>query len=299
MQLLRYLAECRFLALPQLARLARLEGEMDMASVKSARRHLRALFDAGLVEVFPVSRLALATPDAANDATLLYGSAPNIYAPSARGLDALVRAGLIEPDWAKRPFPTYGPKNTLFLAHELLVRDVRVWLERCAAGAPQDVRRWEDGAEAAIDLGRPVAPFQARPDAWFVYCLSQADDGRETVLVGLVEVDRGTERGKTRWAEKLAAYGALFSGDGLRLATGYRNARVLVLAPSAARRDTLARLIAGVIGTAGLAERFWLAETATLNAATLSAPVWRRIGGTALAPLISPDASRSEPVGGG
>ena len=137
-QMLRYLAEMRFLSLPQLAQLCcpakRENREREDLSRKSARKHLRALFDAGLVSVLPVSRLALAPPDAVNDASLLYGSAPNVYAPTTDALQLLLRAGLIEREWAKRPPVVYGPKNSLFLAHELQVRDVRVWLERCAAG---------------------------------------------------------------------------------------------------------------------------------------------------------------------
>lgn len=93
LQLLEFLGECRFLSLPQLARLARPLDTNAVASQKSVRRHLRALYDAGLVDVLPVSRPALAAADAANDATLLYGSAPNVYAPTGRGLDMLVKAG--------------------------------------------------------------------------------------------------------------------------------------------------------------------------------------------------------------
>ena len=287
MQLLRYLAECRFLSLPQLSLLARPLEEPSIAAEKSARRHLRSLFDAGLVDVFPVSRVALAPADAPNDPSLLYGSGPNVYAPTARGLDALLRAGMIEAEETKRTYPAYGPKNTLFLAHELQVRDVRVWLERSAAAEnSQEVRRWADGNEAALDLKRTAPPFQAKPDAWFVHRVRQDAEGREAVLVGLVEVDRGTERGKSRWAEKLRAYGELFLGDLLRPVTGYRNARVLVLTPNAARRDALAQLIASEIGTAGLAEKFWLAEIAALQKPGLTAPAWRRVGSQELVPLV-------------
>ena len=64
-RLLEHLAACRLLSLPQLARLLECEnsangGRSQSARDKSARRHLRALFDAGLVDVLPVSRAALA-----------------------------------------------------------------------------------------------------------------------------------------------------------------------------------------------------------------------------------------------
>ena len=62
---LRLLAECHLLSLPQIALL--LEGATPRpksAREKSARRHLRELFDAGLVAVVPVPRAALAARDA-------------------------------------------------------------------------------------------------------------------------------------------------------------------------------------------------------------------------------------------
>lgn len=70
--LLRYVALYRVVSLPQLARLAEI-------SPKSARRHLRELFDSGLADVIAVARIALAAPTDAPDPGLLYGSAPNLY----------------------------------------------------------------------------------------------------------------------------------------------------------------------------------------------------------------------------
>jgi len=300
-QMLRYLAEMRFLSLPQLARLCcsseREDGAREDLSRKSARKHLRALFDAGLVSVLPVSRLALAPPSAVNDASLLYGSAPNVYAPTIEALQLLLRAGLIEREWAKRPPVVYGPKNSLFLAHELQVRDVRVWLETCAAasGGQQNLLVWKDGTDAVIELGntspRPnSSPRRVRPDAWFVYKVKPAqDDGKPTVLVALVEVDRGTERGERHWGEKIAAYEALLAGDALRTATGYMNARVLVITPDERRRDHLACLIAeGAESNAVFAARFWLAEQTVLDGCGLALPVWRQSERRDLRPLVSP-----------
>ena len=97
-----------------------------------------------------------------------------------------------------------------------------------------------------------------RPDAWFVYRLG------ERVLVGLLEYDRGTERGDGRWRDKLIAYDALFAGPRLRETTGYVNARVLVVCPAERRRDRLADLI-GSHAPEGLAARFWLAAQTVLD----------------------------------
>lgn len=274
-EMLRWLAEMRFLSLPQLARLCCPAERRDL-SEKSARRHMRELFDAGLADVLPVSRAALAPPGAPNDASLLYGSAPNVYAPTAQGLRLLIRAGVIGEELTTRPTPAYGPKNSLFLAHELAVRDVRVWLELSARSGGHEVERWRDGEEAAIGLDRP--PFSVRPDAWFAYRM------RKVVLVGLVEVDRGTERGDRRWGEKVNAYGALFVGSQLSSVTGYINARVLVFCPEARRRDALAALITDRAG--GIAGRFWLAEHTVLARAGLEERVWRRATESGPEPLV-------------
>lgn len=283
-QLLRYLAELRFLSLPQLARLCCPSERQDL-SERSARRHLRALFDAGLVDVLPVSRAALAPPDAPNDASLLYGSAPNVYTPTARGLETLVKVGLIGAEDAKRPAPSYGPRNSLFLAHELAVRDVRVWLEGCARthGGDHQVLEWRDGEAAAIRLGRATAPSCVRPDAWFVYRLRGGE--KPVVLVGLVEVDRGTERGNRRWQEKMGAYAALFADGHLLEGTGYKNARVLVITPDAHRRDLLAELIQTSVCPV-LAQRFWLAFRGHLDSWDVTQPLWRRPDSQALLSLV-------------
>lgn len=239
---------------------------------------MRELFDTGLVDVLPVSRAALAPLSAPNDASLLYGSAPNVYAPTVQGLKLLRETGVIGEELLKQPAPTYGPRNSLFLAHELAVRDVRVWLEASAQAGGHEVECWRDGEAAAIDLGRSQAPFSVRPDAWFVYRMGGM------VLVGLVEVDRGTERGDRRWHEKLDAYTALFSEGQLLGATGYQNARVLVLTRS---MNSLIRLEELIFSYGGKhAPRFWLTASSTLFETDLALPVWRQVGTQTLCPLM-------------
>ena len=281
-EMLRFLAELRFLSLPQIARLCCPSGRQDLAE-KAARRHMRALFDGGLVDVLPVSRAALAPPGAPNDASLLYGSAPNVYTPTAVALDALYRAGITDAPSVGRKKPAYGPRNSLFLAHELAVRDVRVWLELAARGGGHEIECWRDGEAAAIHLDQEQAqsqcPCAIRPDAWFVLRLTRA------VLVGLVEVDRGTERGDRRWREKLDAYGALFASGVLPSVTGYVNARVLVVTPDARRRDQLAGALAEA--GEGLASRFWITERVVLDDGNLLLPCWRQQADLPLRSLIS------------
>ena len=276
-EILRYLAEVRFLSLPQIARLCCPSGRQDL-SQKSARRHMRALFDGGLVDVLAVSRAALAPPGTPNDASLLYGSAPNVYTLAPRGWEAVYRAGLVDKPDALRKKPAYGPRNSLFLAHELAVRDVRIWLELAARGGGHEIERWRDGEAAAIGLDRDRAPFAVRPDAWFVLRLARV------VLVGLVEVDRGTERGDRHWQEKLNAYGALFAGGCLPAVTGYVNARLLVITPDTRRRDQLAELIHD--GGTSVAAQAWITASAVLSVPDLKRPTWRYGGDLTLRPLV-------------
>lgn len=291
--LLRFIAELRLLSMPQLARLTGL-------SDKSARRHLRELFDAGLVGRVPVPRAALAPAADGNGAGLLYGSAPTVYVPAKAGVALLVGSGHLPPEAQHLPLPEYGPRNSLFLAHELAVRDTRVWLECDAAKhAGRGVLRWSDGREATIPLPGAGA---ARPDAWFVYRLgrlppvvdvpvAEAPD-RPLVLVGLIETDRGTERGGARWGDKFEDYRRLLADRAALVATtGYVNARVLVLTPDARRRDALAGLLAERARATGvpapLLGRFWLAERSVLEGAELTAPAWRRAGSDDLWPLVT------------
>ena len=275
MQLLEYVAAYRLVSLPQLARLGG-------ASAKATQRAMRTLFDAALVDVVAAPRAALAEPSDSNDASLLFGSVPNIYSPTRAGIKLLEAHDLA--DALELP-PGYGPKNSLLLRHELGVRDVRIFLELAARRhTDQAVKAWHDGPEAVIALGQAQAPKVVRPDAWFVYRLGQ-QAGREAVLVGLLEFDRATERGERRWAEKVAAYRSLFSGPGLREATGYANGRILVVCPTARRRERLAALIAELAGPA-LGGRFWLIERTRLEEPGLAPSAWQRPGSQVLQPLV-------------
>lgn len=269
--LLEGTAELGVASTPQLA-------DYAGVSLKSARRHLRELFDDGLVGVVPVPRVALANPGEAADPGLLWGSAPNVYVPTAAGARLLEDLGLRE---GMPVGPRYGPGRGHYLAHRIAVGDVRVWLARALRRYQgHALEDWRAGKEAELDLGGGGAPRWLRPDARFAYRL-----GRH-VVVGLVEADRGTEKGHRRWGEKVAAYGRLFAGGRLRALTGFRNVRVIVTAPGARRRDWIARF-AAEHANSELAAAIWVAEGAALAGGNLAASVWRRPGAETLAPLVS------------
>lgn len=270
--LLEAVGRLEIASVPQLARLT-------CPSEQSARRHLRELFDHGLVQVIPVSRYVLADGELRNDASLLFGSAPNIYRLTRKGAAALERIGGPAPE---RVRGTYGPRNTLFLAHALAIRDVRVWLElsarRDSAGT---LERWEDGPDAEF----PLPPLRGEahklfPDAWFTYRVGTS------VLVGLVEVDRGTERGDRRWGPKVEAYSRLLTGGTLKAVTGYQRARILTFAPDARRRETLAQFVERT-APADLVGSFWFTAPDGWAAPGLHLPCWRRAGTPELQPLLA------------
>jgi hypothetical protein len=257
LRLLGLVGECGILTLPQLAALADL-------SEKSARDHARDLFDWGLVERLGVPRAALA-PVGVDGPELLWGRAPTIYTLSRAGGRLL---GIRDVP------PAYGPKNALFLAHEVAVRDVRVWLERLRRehGHP-GLSLWRHGA--AAHLGR------ARPDALFVYAFPGA------TLTGLVEIDRGTERSPIRWQEKFARYAPLFANETIERATGQKRGRVLVTAPDARRRDAIVKVLESCLPGSGVpTDRFWVSEHAALEQTDLRAAQWRVVGRDGLLPLV-------------
>jgi len=240
------------------------------SSERAVRAHLLDLYHMGLADRIGVPRAALAG-EGATDASLLFGRAPVIY--------ALTRPGARLLDVPYRPMP-YGPRNSLFVAHEVFVRDGRVFLEVIARRHGHAVALWRTGVE--------VGP--ARPDAAFVYEMAGAR------IVGLLEADRGTENSK-RWIDKHARYVRAFGGTALRDALGHSRARVVVVAPDARRRDAIAGILAG----RGLEDRFWIAERSALGRADLAEAAWRVPGRAELQPLVpgrflqGTDADQEEP----
>lgn len=234
-------------------------------SGQAVRKHLRDLFDLGLVERMGVHRSALADPEE-NDTSLLYGRAPTIYTLSKEGgrvLGVAVKT------------PSYGPRNAVLLAHELGARDFRVWLELVAKdyGHPGIVS-WLMGSEAIV--GR------ARPDARFVYQF------KGVRLLGLLEIDRGTET-LTRWKEKFSQYAPLLTpgSTALKEATGESRGRVLVVTPNEKRRAGIADVIWSCLDKARIEpERYWITVRSSLGNRDLAAPVWQVPELEGLQPLV-------------
>ncbi len=272
---LRVVAELQPLTVFQLA-------DVVGCSERAARDALRILFHHGLVARAGVPRAALAEPDEPNDASLLWGRAPTVYTLTREGLHMLAATGKCGRDGYVVP-ERYGPKNWLFLAHELGVRDVRGWLARIGRTYPAHpgLLSWAMGKAAWVEMG---ARQQVRPDACFAYRLPGGN-----TLFRFVEVDRGTERSPARWEDKFHRYMALLPDkEQMREATGYEMGRVLVLTPHVQRREQLWEWLSGwTSGQQGAADRFWIAERAVLIGTNLSAQAWRVAGRDGPLPLVS------------
>lgn len=247
-------------------------------SANAARRVLRPAFDLRLVAITAIPAAMMLDVCGTDADVTAFGSAPNIYTLTRAGWQFLTELGVVDEP---RPAKEYGPRNAAFLAHEIQISQTHACLlANARVGSGEALVTFRRGGDAAIDLKATAGRRHVRPDAWFVYQLPSA------VLVGLVEVDRGTERSSSgRWQEKLRAYQALFASGHLPTVTGYQNARVLVLTPGETRRDNLAHLVAKH-APSSLAARFWLAEKAVLDSASLRDAVWRKPGHDGLFSLL-------------
>lgn len=251
-------------------------GLLGWQSDKPARNHLRNLYDHGLLDRSGVTRSQLA---AAGGNDLLFGSAPLVYALSKEGLRR-IRDSQILADAEVADVPEVHSKS-LFVAHDLLVRDVRVWLAKVHRSYPahRGVLDWQMGARCTVELGRSEYPRQCRPDARFAYGL------KEATMAAFVEADRGTETSPARWQEKVSQYAPVLSSDLQRQATGQKRARVIAVALDAARRDWIASVLAQYL-PAELRDRFWVCERSALDGNGLAAALWQVPGVPALVPLV-------------
>ncbi|HLK58305.1 MAG TPA: replication-relaxation family protein [Chthonomonadaceae bacterium] len=245
---------------------------------RAASNHLRNAYDHGYLERSGITRPQLVV---SGGSELLFGSAPIVYSLTREGLRSITDAQLLAASEIA-DVPQVTPKS-LFVAHDLLIRDVRVWLTILQRAYPshRGLCEWVHGSRCAVELGRSEYPRQCRPDARFTYGL------REKTLAAFVEADRGTETSPVRWEEKVAQYVPLLSTGLVAQVTGQELARVLVFCLDAARRDWIATTLNRSLPK-DLRDRFWLCERSVMAAADLAAPVWRVPGVSDLLPLVPP-----------
>ncbi len=245
-RVLRYVAECGILVSQQVARITG-------TGSSGIGKHLRTLYDHGFVERVPVPMATLLPESARRDPALMFTLGQDAYKPTRAGLDWLVTYGLADESWRKRRIPDFSAGNTYFLAHEVLARDVRVWLELCASTHGGECLDWRYGPEAHRS--------DVRPDAAFRFALPSGD-----TFTGLVEADRGTERGEKWWWAKVAAYSEMPDSGQVEY--------VVVVTLDEARRDR----IAGHATGSGVARAFFCCVREDLYTGGMDLAVWRRPG---------------------
>jgi hypothetical protein len=193
--------------------------------------------------------------------------------PSVAGTaTALYFAGPKSGDVLERPQATVRRKisslSDLFVAHQLLITDVRIAFLSPAAG--YEFLRWRTDAELrARNLG-------LIPDGHLEYALSGKHFG------AFVEIDRGTED-LERWAAKVRSYVLLTRSDSYRHIFGRAFFRVLVITESEGRLQHLRRV------TASLTERvFWFTTMDRLRSTGPFDAIWWRPVDATLHALTEP-----------
>lgn len=199
-------------------------------SEKNARDHLRALYD---LKPPLVERMAVSGNMVGSQALLAH----NAHKVTAAGLRLLADMGLVEP--GKRASEA---TPSLYLGHELAVRDVLAWFSVSGRTLGHWLEKWD--CSGRLDMGGAYA------DAVFAY--RTAEPGKGPVVAGFVEVDMGTQKslsGKSdRWAAKVEIYSRLFSPEERerrKSLLGYANGVLLVTVPDAKRADWVLGRVAG------------------------------------------------------
>lgn len=264
---LSWFGECTFLHTFQYAKL-------NAMTDTAAAKHLRTLFDLGLLDRTAVSPEALTEPGTLRKIERIYGRSPTIHWLTKAGKKVLIEAGYYKKEELQEP-PRIATLSDNQLVHDLRIRDMRVWLEV----HQQQHTHWGD---IVWKDGKRAAAQTFKPDAWFIYPLRQP-----MALVGMLEVDMGTERSKENWEGKFHHYrNALLSGE-ITSITSTQSARVIVITSTVARREALYYMLGELLmahETPGY--RFWLADKTVLNEASLTDAVWRVPGIEELQSLV-------------
>lgn len=236
-----------------------------------ANRHLLNAWAHGYLDKRTVTRSQLAEKA---DPQNVYGSAPDIFVLEALGRK---EAAALLADHEVSDTPEIHDKS-FGVAHHLMLRDVRVWLEKVARSYPSHpgLLDWRFERQAKV--------LNLIPDAWFRYGLPDREFGM------FLEADRGTES-LGKWEAKVAAYAPLLAQEGegspVWQATGMAKARVMVVAPEPARRDYLWKVTERVAPLHGIrAGRFLFAEAHVLGFTDLAEPAWRADGMEGAVPLV-------------
>jgi len=178
-----------------------------------------------------------------------------------------------------------GKIGHAYLEHNLVLSDIRLWLEEQAMKAGFMIETWLDYFDlhstwkterVAIQLTTQV-PFEDIAIAADGYFVLLTEQGRGHFFV---EFDRGTETIGKQWKRKVLAYMAYLRSGKFHQRykvdpqTGFR---VLTIASSMKRAENLHKA-AQNYGDPNLASLFMFTGWPELRRGTLSSPVWLRSG---------------------
>jgi len=203
-----------------------------------------------------------------------FGSAPFVYTLTADGWDQVGAARGEEAAQALRKRAS-SPPNPLFLAHTLAAVDLHVALWRASQQAPEEsLLAWHQAGEAQQEEelweGEQSRIVRLRPDGLAFYQM-----GPQGFLT-FVEIDRGSERGG-KVPDKLERYGDLIHhGHLLQRYRGWTDYRILFVAPSSPRRDSLQGYLAEVMEDPEHRRRVWWGLREHVSADGLREVVWGR-----------------------
>lgn len=231
------------------------------ASKAASQRRLALLYHHGfLTRVFLTVRAS-------------YMLSPALYMLDRRGAELLrSELGYDHITWTSKSRDVGQP----FLEHTLAINDIRVAVTVACRAHGYSLLDWRSEADLKGSYDR--VSIQERsggkqlvsliPDSFFVV---QTPKGKAPFFL---EVDRGTET-TTRFQSKIRAYQAYVQSGAYEKRYGYKSVRVLTVAFSQKRRESL-KMVTGEVGGK---ERYWFALHGEITPKSVfDAPLWTTAG---------------------
>lgn len=249
----------RVLTTPQIQKLyfPSQKGKKDDTKFISCRRRLHKLYHNKFVERLRVPVLSGT------------GTRPMVYALRKLGAEVVAKSLEIgEIDWKARD----NKISPIVLDHLLEINDVRVAVELATQNSPFVLNEWLDERElkrCQKGLRKPLVALKKTPDGYFVIHNTK----KKTKACFFLEVDRGTESGRSKVAGKIKAYqNYYFSGQYAKdFAT--RSLRVLFVVNS---ENRLKNLLKNVVVKISKGNIFWFSVMdEVLEKNILIDPVWQ------------------------
>jgi hypothetical protein len=253
-QVLVALYNFRVLTTPQIQKLyfPSKKGSKDDTRFISCRRRLHKLYHNKFVERLRVPVLSGT------------GTRPLVHALKQLGAEVVAKSlDVGEINWKARD----NKISPIVLDHLLEINDVRVAVELATRDSPFVLNEWLDERElkrCQKGLRKPLVTFKKTPDGYFVIHNTK----KKTKACFFLEVDRGTESGRSKVAGKIKAYQNYYFGGQYTKDFGTKSLRVLFVVNS---RKRLENLLKNVVARISKGNIFWfsvMGEVAEKNILT-------------------------------